>query len=87
MLTHQEHPARTPPEVEALQLRQALSTNRVIGYAIGLLMAQYRLDDKAAYEKLRDHSRDLNLKMRDLATQIVEHHNRGCRLEDGQPQA
>lgn len=60
------------------QLQQAQLSNREIGKAIGLLMAQYRIDDSAAYEKLRHHSRDLNIKMRDLAAEIVGHHNEGC---------
>jgi AmiR/NasT family two-component response regulator len=41
-------------------------------------MAQYRLDDEAAFVKLRDHSRELNMKVRTLAEEIVAHHNRGC---------
>lgn len=69
----------------ARQLQEAVLTNREIGYAIGLLMAHYHLDDQAAYEKLRSHSRDLNLKMRDLAAQMIEHHNEGCRAERDQP--
>ena len=69
----------------AKQLQEAVLTNREIGYAIGLLMAHYHLDDQAAYEKLRSHSRDLNIKMRDLAAQMVEHHNDGCRALPSEP--
>ncbi|WP_183092627.1 ANTAR domain-containing protein [Nocardioides stalactiti] len=61
------------------QLQQGLLSNREIGKALGLLMAQYQLDDDAAFDKLRDHSRDLNVKLRLLAAEIVAHHNRGTR--------
>ncbi|KAA1415888.1 ANTAR domain-containing protein [Nocardioides humilatus] len=64
------------------QLQDGLLSNRTIGKALGLLMAQYHLDDEAAFDKLRDHSRDLNLKIRDLAQRIVDHHNSGCRSAD-----
>lgn len=66
-------------ERTAAQLQQGLMSNRTIGKALGLVMAQYRLDDEAAFVKLRDHSRDLNMKIRALAEQIVNHHNRGAR--------
>lgn len=65
-------------ERTAAQLQEALLSNRTIGKAIGLVMAQYRLDEEAAFLKLRDHSRDLNMKIRALAQQIVNHHNRGA---------
>jgi GAF domain-containing protein len=60
------------------QLQDGLLSNRTIGKAMGLVMAQYRLDDEAAFVKLRDHSRELNMKVRTLAEEIVAHHNRGC---------
>lgn len=59
------------------QLQDGLLSNRTIGKALGLLMAQYRLDDEAAFVKLREHSRELNMKVRVLAEEIVAHHNRG----------
>lgn len=61
----------------AEQLQQGLESNRQIGKALGLLMAQYKLDDDAAFEKLRGHSRDLNIKLRQIAEDMVEHHNKG----------
>lgn len=60
------------------QLQDGLLSNRTIGKALGLVMAQYRLDEDAAFVKLRDHSRELNMKVRVLAEEIVSHHNRGC---------
>ncbi|MEZ0580510.1 ANTAR domain-containing protein [Nocardioides sp. MH1] len=61
------------------QLQDGLISNRTIGKALGLMMAQYALDDDEAFTKLRNHSRDLNMKIRDLAERIVAHHNGGTR--------
>lgn len=61
----------------AEQLREGLESNRQIGKALGLMMSQYKLDDQAAFEKLRGYSRDLNLKLRQIAEDIVAHHNQG----------
>ena len=61
----------------AEQLRQGLESNRQIGKALGLLMAMYHLDEQAAFEKLRGHSRDLNIKLRQIAEEMVTHHNQG----------
>ncbi len=61
----------------AEQLQQGLESNRQIGKALGLMMAQYKLDDDAAFEKLRGYSRDLNIKLRQIAEEMVAHHNQG----------
>lgn len=59
------------------QLQQGLESSREIGKALGLVMAMYKLDDESAFEKLRGHSRDLNIKLRQIAEEMVAHHNRG----------
>lgn len=61
----------------AEQLEQGMESSRQIGKALGLMMAQYKLDDEAAFEKLRGHSSDLNIKLRRMAQDIVAHHNQG----------
>jgi GAF domain-containing protein len=61
----------------AEQLQQGLESNRQIGKALGLVMAQYKLDDEAAFEKLKGYSRDLNIKLRKVAKDMVAHHNEG----------
>ncbi len=65
---HQREDART--------LRAGLESNREIGKAIGLMMAFHGIDDQAAFGLLRQASMDMNLKMADVARQVVEHHNR-----------
>jgi AmiR/NasT family two-component response regulator len=54
-----------------------MESSREIGKALGLMMAQYKLDDEAAIEKLKGYSQDLNIKLREMAQDIVAHHNQG----------
>jgi hypothetical protein len=61
----------------AEQLEKGMESSRQIGKALGLMMAQYKLDDVAAFEKLNGHSQDLNIKLRQMAHDIVAHHNQG----------
>jgi len=52
-------------------LRQALQSNRLIGTAVGMAMRTWNLDQQAAFERLRKHSRDHSLKLADVAREIV----------------
>lgn len=61
----------------AERLHEGMESNRQIGKALGLIMAQYKVDEHSAFNKLRDHSNDLNIKLREIAAELVEHHNRG----------
>ena len=63
-------------------LRLALGTNREIGKAVGLLMALHKVDDDTAFELLRKTSQDLNIKLADVAEQVVAHHRRAGRPGD-----
>lgn len=56
-------------------LRDGLNSNREIGKAIGLMMAFHKVDDDAAFEILRNASQDMNIKISEIAKQIVQHHN------------
>lgn len=56
-------------------LREGLASNREIGKAIGLMMAFHKVDDDAAFEILRNASQDMNIKISEIAKQIVTHHN------------
>lgn len=60
------------------QLKAGLESNRQIGKALGLLMAQYEIDDSEAFGKLRSASRDMNIKLHAIARELVEHHNAGA---------
>lgn len=56
----------------AENLERALRSNREIGTAIGVLMAQHKLTRDQAHELLRLASQDGNRKMADIATDVVE---------------
>jgi hypothetical protein len=54
-----------------LQLDAALTTNRRIGAALGILMARHRLTHEQAFLSLRQASQNSNRKLRDLAEDIL----------------
>jgi AmiR/NasT family two-component response regulator len=54
------------------QLRDGLATNRVIGVAIGIVMAQYNLSRASALEFLRLRSQRSNQKLRAIAEMIAD---------------
>jgi hypothetical protein len=56
-------------------LREGLHSNREIGKAVGLMMAFHKISDDEAFQMLRKASQDMNLKLADVARQVVEHHN------------
>jgi hypothetical protein len=64
---HERRSART--------LRAGLESNREIGKAMGLLMAFHQIDDDEAFTMLRSTSQSMNLKLSEVARQVVEHHN------------
>lgn len=55
----------------ATQLQTALKTRPVIDYAIGILMAQTPCTPEQAFALLKRSSQDNNIKLRDVAAQIV----------------
>jgi transcriptional regulator with GAF, ATPase, and Fis domain len=55
----------------AAQLEQALQSRAVIDHAIGIMMAESHCDASRAFEMLRRASNNRNMKLRDLATEIV----------------
>ena len=60
---------------EVSQLREDLLSRQVIGQATGLLMRDYLLNEDAAFAVLRRRSAFANIKLRDLASDLVEHAN------------
>ena len=56
-------------------LRAGLRSNREIGKAVGLMMAFHKISDDQAFEMLRKASQDMNIKLAEVARQVVEHHN------------
>jgi hypothetical protein len=55
-----------------LELDAALTSNRRIGAALGILMARHRLTHEQAFRSLRQTSQNTNRKLRDLAEAILE---------------
>jgi len=62
---------------EARTLAAGLESNREIGKAIGLLMAFHKISDDAAFDLLRKASQDMNIKLAEVAREVVAHHNAG----------
>lgn len=54
------------------QLREALGSRDVIGQAKGILMARHGVDADAAFDLLRVTSQHKNVKLRDVAADVVE---------------
>jgi GAF domain-containing protein len=56
---------------KASNLEAALESNRRIGMAIGILMAEHRVTEQQAFELLRTASQRNHVKLRDLADQVI----------------
>lgn len=59
----------------ATTLRDGLASNREIGKAVGLMMAFHKISDEDAFAMLRTASQEMNLKVAEVARQVLEHHN------------
>ena len=59
---------------EATTLRRGLESNREIGKAVGLLMALNDIDDARAFDMLAKVSQEMNIKVAEVAAQVVRHH-------------
>ena len=55
----------------AADLEAALQMSRTIGAAVGILMASFRVTEVGAFEILKKASMDRNVKLRNLADEIV----------------
>ena len=62
---------------EVRTLSQGLESNREIGKAVGLLMAFHKVSDTVAFGMLRKASQDMNIKLAEVAREVVQHHNSG----------
>jgi GAF domain-containing protein len=61
---------------QARTLREGLASNREIGKAVGLMMAFHKVADDEAFGILRKASQEMNVKLSEVARQVVDHHNR-----------
>jgi GAF domain-containing protein len=66
-------------------LYSALSTRKVIGQALGLLMERYELDEDRAFQYLARVSQHSNHKLRDVAAEMVQQANERNRLPEAAP--
>lgn len=65
-------------------LHSALSTRKVIGQAIGLIMERYALDEDNAFQYLARVSQHSNHKLRDVAAELVQQANERNRPAHGE---
>jgi GAF domain-containing protein len=56
---------------EQSQLNEALQTRKVIGQAIGILMERFQLDEARAFQFLIRASTTTNIKLKDVAAELV----------------
>ncbi|RSD21495.1 ANTAR domain-containing protein [Amycolatopsis eburnea] len=61
-------------ELQHTHLRRAIESRDVIGQAKGILMARQGLTAEQAFQVLRRTSQDLNVKLADIATTLVDRH-------------
>lgn len=52
-------------------LQRALDNERCINVAVGITMVQYRLSREAAFQQLRTAARNRNVRLADLATEVL----------------
>lgn len=57
---------------KAVELEQGMLTRQVIGQAIGFLMCRYDMDPDSAFAYLKRISQNHNVKIRDLARDVVQ---------------
>jgi hypothetical protein len=56
-------------------LQTAMQNRHTIGVAQGILMQRYGISVERAFEILRRYSSTQNVKLRDIAAYVVEHHH------------
>ena len=60
----------------AESLRLGLESNREIGKAVGLLMSAHEVGSEAAYQLLKKSSNDMNMKLAEVAREVVDNAER-----------
>lgn len=59
-------------EQKQANLEQAVDSHRLIGQAVGILVERHRITAGEAFGRLRQASQNRNLKLRDVASRVVE---------------
>ncbi|OBI37303.1 antitermination regulator [Mycobacterium sp. E1386] len=57
---------------DATSLRRGLLSNREIGKAVGMLMLLHDMTETQAFDLLRRHSQALNIKLADVAREVID---------------
>ncbi|HEY2504847.1 MAG TPA: GAF and ANTAR domain-containing protein [Mycobacterium sp.] len=57
---------------DAASLRRGLLSNRETGKAVGMLMMLHDMSEDQAFDLLRRHSQGLNIKLADVAREVIE---------------
>ena len=57
---------------DAASPRRGLLSNREIGKAVGMLMLLHEMTEEQAFDLLRRHSQALNIKLADVAREVIE---------------
>ncbi|OBH28737.1 antitermination regulator [Mycobacterium sp. E2462] len=57
---------------DSASLRRGLLSNREIGKAVGMLMLLHELGEDEAFDLLRRHSQALNIKLADVAREVID---------------
>lgn len=57
---------------DSASLRRGLLSNREIGKAVGMLMLLHEMTEDQAFDLLRRHSQALNIKLADVAREVIE---------------
>ena len=60
----------------AESLRRGLESNREVGKAIGLMMAAHQIGSDEAFDLLRRASNDMNMKLTEVAREVIENAER-----------
>lgn len=63
-------------------LNAALANRKVIGQAIGIVMERYQMDEDRAFQYLVRVSQHSNIKLREIAQELVDQANEGARVAD-----
>lgn len=53
-------------------LNRALTTSRLIGIAVGILMFAHKISEEEAFDRLIRASQNLNRKLTDIADQVIQ---------------
>jgi transcriptional regulator with GAF, ATPase, and Fis domain len=69
---------------DAASLRRGLLSNREIGKAVGMLMMLHDMTEDQAFDLLRRHSQGLNIKLAEVAREVIE--RRGQLPSNGESQ-